>query len=146
MDSINDAWRAADRMAWGEIPVRTDHALSPIVAAVSRHLEPTRQPSQLVHCDLAGNVLHGPVPAVIDPTLYWRPVGYAEAVVAIDCYQWHGVGEEVLEHMAGRREGRQMLLRAFLFRMITDGQTDHMAPKLVEIHDRTHERLLALLD
>lgn len=146
MDSIDDPWRTADRMAWGELMIQTKHVLLPMVAAVTRHLQPTRQPSQLVHGDLAGNVLHAPVPAVIDPTLYWRPVGYAEAIVAIDCYQWEGVDESVLEAVAGHAEGIQMLLRAFLFRMITDGHATKIHPEVVEVHDRTHKRLLDLIE
>lgn len=49
-------------------------------------VRPVRLPSQLVHGDIAGNVLFaaGQSPAVIDFSPYWRPPGYALAVAAVD--------------------------------------------------------------
>ncbi len=49
-------------------------------------LGPVRRAAQVVHGDLTGNVHLGPSgpPVVLDLTPYWRPVGYAAAVVVVD--------------------------------------------------------------
>ena len=58
-------------------------------SACRRRCVPSTMTSQLVHGDLGGNVLlaDGP-PAVIDLSPYWRPPGWALAVVAVDALVW----------------------------------------------------------
>jgi len=78
-------------------------------------------PRQLVHGDLGGNVLFRDVlpPAVIDVSPFWRPVGYADAVVVADAVAWGGGGDELVERLL-RDQGEQLLLRAILFRVAAD--------------------------
>ena len=78
-------------------------------------------PRQLVHGDLGGNVLfHDALPpAVIDVSPYWRPAGYAGAIVVADAVAWGGAGDEIVEGLL-RHQGEQLLLRAVLFRVAVD--------------------------
>ena len=78
---------------------------------------------QLVHGDLGGNVLlHDSLPpAVIDVSPYWRPTGYADAIVVADAVAWEGAGDDLVERLL-RRQGEQLLLRAVLFRVAVDHQ------------------------
>ena len=80
-----DPWGRADRVAWGEM--RPDYPAA-YLSMLAPFLEntPSALPSQRVHADLTGNVVFSPslAPGIIDPTLYWRPIAFAEAVVLID--------------------------------------------------------------
>jgi hypothetical protein len=78
-------------------------------------------PDQLVHGDLAGNVLLDArgVPVVIDVAPYWRPALWAEAVCVLDAVLWLGADPGVVGRWAdGTR--RHAMLRAGLFRLLSD--------------------------
>jgi uncharacterized protein (TIGR02569 family) len=115
----DDQWAVADRVAWGE----TDAA----VAAGTPHLErllgarrPVDAPAQLIHADLANNVLfaEGRGPAVIDLSLAWRPAAFAEAVARIDLAVYGGAPLAVAT--AASEELGQHLVRALLFRLVAE--------------------------
>lgn len=113
-----DAWRRADRIAWGEAPVLHDPTLQRLGAA----FRPVRSSSQLVHGDLLGNVLftEGQPPTIIDWPPTWRPAGTGLAIAAIDAVCWHGVPTDRLAPLgAGIPEWRQLLVRALAFRVAT---------------------------
>ena len=132
IDHIDDAWRRSDRAAWSEQPFDA----RPYFGGLIHELESMRQPlstySQLTHCDLTGNVLFsdGQPPSIIDITLYWRPPGYAAAIVAVDCYGWEGVGPEALDKVAGLPDGEQLLIRAALFRIIRQAMESWLESEL----------------
>ncbi len=71
-ESATDRWTLADRQAWSDNPNPAD--------------------CQLVHCDIAGNILFDDSgrATVIDWSLYWRPVAYAEAILIVDATAWLG--------------------------------------------------------
>jgi uncharacterized protein (TIGR02569 family) len=85
-------------------------------------MRPVRLPSQLVHGDMAGNVLFaaGQSPAVIDFSPYWRPPGYALAVAAVDLLVWSGAPPGILDELTGEPEIDQLLLRALVFRVVVE--------------------------
>jgi uncharacterized protein (TIGR02569 family) len=121
LDARTDAWGRADRVAWGESPPgRFAHV--PDFARLLAVRRPVSTPSQLVHGDLSGNVLfaHGLPPAVIDFSPYWRPAAYASAVVAVDAVLRHRADAELLTVIAGRGSGAQLLVRALLFRLLSE--------------------------
>jgi uncharacterized protein (TIGR02569 family) len=116
----SDPWAIGDRFAWGELPV---HEL-----ACVRHLElvgalrPLHATSQLVHGDLAGNVLFadGLPPAIIDFSPFWRPTAYASAIVVADALVWEGADETILDAVAHIERFEQFLLRALIMRAVVD--------------------------
>jgi hypothetical protein len=82
-----------------------------------------REPDQVVHGDLATNVLwcdQGGL-AVIDWPPYFRPPGWALAVVAMDAVCWEGAPESLLDDWSEVPEWGQLLLRAVLYRVATRG-------------------------
>jgi uncharacterized protein (TIGR02569 family) len=90
-------WTVADQVAWGERDPGELLASGPPepraqVRRLLAALRPIRLRSQLIHGDLGGNVLFadGEPPAVIDFSPYWRPVGMAMAIAAVDALMWTG--------------------------------------------------------
>lgn len=82
-------------------------------------------PRQLVHGDLAGNVLLDAtgLPVVIDVAPYWRPMLWAEAVCVLDAVLWLGADPAVMRNWSGGVR-RQAMLRAALFRLLSDPEPD----------------------
>lgn len=80
---------------------------------------------QLVHADLAGNVLldRAGVPFVIDLSPAWRSPLWAEAVCVLDAVLWHGTHATALDEWRTGLE-RQAMLRAALFRVLSDEPCD----------------------
>jgi uncharacterized protein (TIGR02569 family) len=116
-----DHWAIGDRVAWGEQAaddfVGVKH-LARLVAA-SR---PVPGRSQLIHGDLTGNVLFAePLPpAIIDLAPYWRPPAFASAIVVADALVWEGADESLLDAVANVEHFPQFLLRALIYRAVTD--------------------------
>jgi uncharacterized protein (TIGR02569 family) len=118
IDRRTNPWAVADRVAWGE--ERRDDA--PHVARLTAALRPVHAPPQIIHGDLTGNVLFDdPLPpAIIDFSPYWRPTPYAAAIVVADALTWEGADETLLDAVAHIDDFPQYLLRALLFRIVTD--------------------------
>jgi uncharacterized protein (TIGR02569 family) len=114
-------WAVADRVAWGELPADRFEQVRHLPRLVAA-LRPVHAPSQLVHSDLTGNVLFaaGLPPAIIDLSLFWRPPSYASAIVVADALVWEGAGVDLLESVAHIEDWEQFLLRALIFRAVTD--------------------------
>ncbi|MCU1472984.1 TIGR02569 family protein [Amnibacterium sp.] len=113
----DDAWATADRIAWDEEdgPLG-DHPLARVRTPLAAAEE------TVVHGDLAGNTLLHPElpPAVIDLSLYARPVEWSVAVLAVDVVAFDGAPIELLRTISPDPSFPQHLVRALLFRMITD--------------------------
>jgi uncharacterized protein (TIGR02569 family) len=116
-----DPWAVADRVAAGE-PVPERVAGTPHLAPLLGALRPVGEPSQLVHGDLSGNVLFadGAAPLVLDLSLYWRPPGFAAAVVVVDALVDDGAPADLIESSRIGPETRQHLLRALIFRLVAE--------------------------
>ncbi|WP_147918645.1 TIGR02569 family protein [Ruania zhangjianzhongii] len=119
----NDPWARADRAAWGEggaAPL-ADH---PLVRAADAAPGDTGQApeGQVVHGDLAGNTLLHPAlpPAVIDLSLFVRPIEWSVAVLAVDLVAFEGAPVSVLDSISPDPGFAHLLARALLFRMTTD--------------------------
>ncbi|MBS43432.1 MAG: aminoglycoside phosphotransferase [Nocardioides sp.] len=116
----------AERLAFGPANAMLKEAVGTPAAAVvrraERHLvETDLGPSQLVHGDLAGNVLldlRG-APVVVDVVPFWRPIVWAEALAVLDLVVRYGAP---LASLAGWTSGErhQAILRALLFRAFAD--------------------------
>ncbi len=117
-----DRWAVADRLAWDELPLPAaigQNSLIQETVAAQRAI-PAR--SQLVHGDLAGNVLFHPElpPLIIDVSPYWRPARFGTAVVVADALVREGASDQLTESLGWDADDAQFLLRALLFRAITD--------------------------
>jgi uncharacterized protein (TIGR02569 family) len=122
LDTRDDPWATGDRAAWEEIPV--DRYLGGIegmdrLAAARRPLAGVR--TQLIHGDLSENVLFatGLAPAVIDLSPYWRPTGFASAIVLADALLWRDAGPEIIRAVPNTDPVGQMLVRALIYRLVT---------------------------
>ncbi|GAA4582320.1 hypothetical protein GCM10023194_16700 [Planotetraspora phitsanulokensis] len=115
-------WDVAERVAWDQAEVELAPELSDLVDGLRAATRPVRLPNQLVHGDIAGNVLFeaGQPPAVIDFSPSWRPAGYALAVAAVDLLAWSGAPPGILDELACEDDIDQLLLRALIWRLVTE--------------------------
>lgn len=114
-------WAVADQVAWGErdpevFTAAAGESLGAQLGRLFAALRPVDLPVQIVHGDLAGNVLFadGSPPAVIDFSPYSRPAGLAIAVAAVDVLLWSGahpsiaaVGTHVTEMAEAGTRGQE---------------------------------------
>jgi uncharacterized protein (TIGR02569 family) len=119
-----DPWAVADRVAWDEEPL-DPYIDVPHVDRLARAREPMDGPRQPIHGDLTGNVMFAdPLPpAIIDLSVYCRPARYATAIVIADALVWEGATLSGLGPAMARTTG-QLLIRALLFRILTDRLLD----------------------
>jgi uncharacterized protein (TIGR02569 family) len=119
LERRDDAWSAADRLAFGEEIAEP----LPFAADTIRRLTVLQRPvharSQLIHGDFAGNVLFadGEPPCVIDFSPYWRPVEFALAVIVSDAISWTAADSEIIDLCADVLDFDQWLVRATLRRV-----------------------------
>ncbi len=132
LDARTDQWAVAERQAYdADAAVRAARTRSEpghrdLVAALAAELDDTSLGrEQLVHADLAGNVLldAAGTPFVIDLSPAWRSPLWAEAVCVLDAVLWFGAPADTLDDW---RSGlhRQAMLRAALFRVLADQPCD----------------------
>jgi uncharacterized protein (TIGR02569 family) len=125
--TMENPWMIGDQVAWGERDPGPllGPAAGPIAGQVRlllAALRPVDLPDQLIHADLAGNVLFadGVPPAVIDFSPLYRPAGLPLAIVAVDALMWHRARPEVLGQLASEQELDQLLARALVYRLVTE--------------------------
>jgi fructosamine-3-kinase len=84
-------------------------------------LKPIQLPFQVIHGDMAGNILFPAQgdPIVIDFSPYWRPAEFATAILIVDAVVWEGAPDSILSEMNGVTEGKQLLVRAAMWRIKT---------------------------
>jgi uncharacterized protein (TIGR02569 family) len=121
IDRYTDPWAIGDRVAWGELPIAAFMHVKH-VARLAAALRPLVARSQLIHGDLTGNVLFadGLPPAIIDLAPYWRPTAFASGIVVGDAFVWEGAGEELLASVTHIERFDQFLIRALIYRAVTD--------------------------
>jgi uncharacterized protein (TIGR02569 family) len=121
LDRRSNPWAISDRVAWGEQPAGAYPGVSCLPELIAA-LRPLSVPGQLIHGDLSGNVLfHDQLPpAIIDFTPYWRPAGYAAAVVVADALVCEGADASLLDAVSDVEHFGQYLVRALIFRRLTD--------------------------
>jgi uncharacterized protein (TIGR02569 family) len=136
IDRRVDRWRIADRVAWGEAPA-DDLAGVTHVDRLLAARRPLDLPRQLIHGDLVGNVLfaYGLSPAIIDLSLYWRPVGYSAALVAGDALTWESASPDILRLIDQFAHWEQLLLRAVLFRIVVNELARRAEPWRADLSD-----------
>lgn len=132
LDARTDRWAVADRQAqdadaaMSEAAGRPEPGLTALVGRLADALEPAELGrEQLVHADLAGNVLLDAdgVPLVVDLSPAWRSPLWAEAVCVLDAVLWLDAPVAALDEWRTGIE-RQAMLRAALFRVLSDRPCD----------------------
>lgn len=118
-DHRQDPWSVADRFAWGELSLPLHPSLQKPVDELRRHTRELSLPSQIIHGDFGGNVLFAEnlPPAVIDFSPYWRPAGFAIAVMLVDMLIWENADRSILENVHDQ-DINQLLLRAEIRRLV----------------------------
>jgi hypothetical protein len=58
--------------------------------------------------------------SIIDLSLYWRPTGFASAIVVADALVWEGADESILRLVNRVDQFTQLFLRALILRIIAD--------------------------
>ena len=125
--TMENPWMIGDQVAWGER--EPGPLLGPAAGQIAGQvrlllaaLRPVDLPDQLIHADLAGNVLFGDgvSPAVIDFSPLYRPAGLPLAIVAVDALMWHRARPEVLGQLASEQELDQLVARALVYRLVTE--------------------------
>lgn len=121
LDDRTDPWSIGDRVAWGELSVHDVPETKHLQRLVD-HLRPITAPTQVIHGDLTGNVLFDDElpPAVIDLSPYFRPPAFALAGVVADALVWEGADASLLDAMDRDAALPQYLLRALIYRTVTD--------------------------
>jgi len=117
----DDPWAVGDRVAWGDADIGP-FLEWPHVRTLHGALRPFRGSPQVIHGDLGGNVLFadGLPPGIIDMSPYWRPAGFAIAIVVADALVWEGADATLLDAVADLEDFAQLLVRALLYRLVTD--------------------------
>lgn len=126
LEAREDPWSIGVRVAWGRraIPGHLPSTLEGILADLAPLLtKPWTGPAmQLVHGDLAGNLLYadGLPPAIIDMSPHVAPAKFAEAMLVADSTAWEGAPSSFAAWYATTQpNGRQLLARAVTFRLVT---------------------------
>lgn len=124
-----ERWSVAERVAFEEATIPAEVAGTPSGMLAGR-LADERDDTplgedQLVHGDLAGNVLLDAegAPVVIDVAPYWRPTLWAEATCVLDSVMWWSADPAVIGEWTDGAP-RQAMIRAALFRLLSDRPPD----------------------
>ncbi|KAK9243199.1 hypothetical protein V1506DRAFT_405324 [Lipomyces tetrasporus] len=118
-------WATADRVAWDEVTIEPLEELrQPFERLNSLKQSIDHGPPQIIHADLAGNILFsdGLDPAVIDFSPSWRPAAYGDAIIVADGIVWYGAGESLIDLGGTTGDFLQLLVRALIFRLISTNE------------------------
>ena len=117
----DDRWARAEREAFDGTPSGPEFVRR---LAAMRDATPLGR-DQLVHADLAGNVLldAAGAPVVIDVAPAWRPHRWAEATCVLDAVLWLDAPASRLDEWTAGAD-RQAMVRAALFRLLSDPEPD----------------------
>ena len=120
LDQVDHRWARAHRVAWGEAEIEMPEDVARRVYALRAMAVPVTEVSQLIHTDLAGNVLFAgdEPPGILDFSPWWAPVGYAEGILMTDALLWYGADSSVVSLVSDRASFPQMLVRACIFRLV----------------------------
>jgi uncharacterized protein (TIGR02569 family) len=145
-------WSIGDRVAFGEQHVSIPAPIDEQVQLLLRPLGESKLASQVVHGDLTENVLIAVdhPPAIIDFSPYYRPVGYASAIVAVDAVVWFGAPLTIIDSIGPAEARMELLARALIFRLVATAlhavdDTDRLRAQ-AHAHSRLVDHVSAVRD
>lgn len=137
-------WARADRCAWGEEVVVLPGRAEQLQTALRRFSVAGEHQRQVIHADLAGNVLLDATgtPVVVDLSPYLRPVRWGEAIVVADAVTWRGGPLSLAVTFASDPAGLDLLARALIFRLVAEQLGDlGTEPSALDPYGRLVEQL-----
>ncbi len=130
LDGRDSPWALGDRVAWEESHAPFEH---PMLRQMLDLRKPLALAHQIIHGDLSENILFavGQPPAIIDFSPYWRPVGFAAAIVVADAVCWRSAApESFCGFISSIKQFPQLLVRALIYRMATTTAVSQCTPDL----------------
>jgi uncharacterized protein (TIGR02569 family) len=121
LDIRRTPWDVGDLAAWEGVFDPLPAPIGSLVDDLLGRLHTVDLPSQVIHGDMSRNMLFsvGLLPAVIDFSPYFRPAGFASAVVVVDALTWYGAGPSILREVEHIPQIDQLLFRAAIYRLLT---------------------------
>lgn len=120
--SRSHRWAVADRFAWDEVQLDLASDAAAVHAGLRSLLDDPHVGGQVLHGDLTGNV-HvdaSGTPVVLDVAPYFRPRGWAAAIVVADAVLWNGAELALARSFARTAPARDWLGRALIYRMAAE--------------------------
>jgi uncharacterized protein (TIGR02569 family) len=120
IDERTHQWAVGDRMAFSEAQTELSGPIGALVEEVQLRLGHLDLPSQVIHGDLTENVLlaDSHEPAIIDFSPYYRPPGYATAIVVVDAIVWFAAPLSLIDRIQPAEARFELLARALIFRLV----------------------------
>ncbi len=130
LDRRRNPWSVGDEAAWCDTQPVVGDIFRPLVERLWNFLSPIAGASQIIHGDLTANVLFARHldPAVIDFSPYFRPAGFALAIVVVDAIAWHGAQLAIARHLDHVSDRDQLIARAAIYRLVTADQVARTRP------------------
>lgn len=153
MRERSDPWSRATRVAWSEEPLPSlPRAAADMVERMVDLVHGSRVPKrlQVIHSDLAGNILFADhpdlPPAIIDVSPQFRSAQYAECVLVVDAVAWNGASPAFAEQFVdGSRERLADVARAIIFRVATAALFPNSTPARVDGEAQGYRHLVSVL-
>jgi uncharacterized protein (TIGR02569 family) len=147
-----DPWSVGMRVAWGwqALDASRHRAAVPLYESLSPLLhEPWNGvPPQVIHGDLCGNIVFatGEPPAVIDFSAHWAPAPFADAIIVADGVAWEDAPVELaVRFAAAEPQGRQLLARAVVYRVVCMAHLVPDLPDRVRTEQAGYQQVIDLL-
>lgn len=144
-NQINNPWKLAHQLAWDK---NLDYSFPEPLRSLLKLKKPIDFPKQLIHADLAGNILANDSGkrCVIDFTPAFFPKEYAEAIMIVDYISLHNASISLIENINLQVSDRmQIILRALIFRMSVSLFFENQNPKGAFSEDlKYYEKLVKL--
>jgi hypothetical protein len=121
----DNPWIEGHRIAWqkAELPKEVNIEIRKIINKLLLKVRlKDKYNLQIVHADLAGNILFDDVlpPLIIDFSPTVAPVEYAEAILVCDCIAWQGSKVSNIDLLINNNFNKEMIIRAVVFRLAVE--------------------------
>jgi uncharacterized protein (TIGR02569 family) len=125
IEKRKNKWAIADKMVWGELPLKYPAKLKKIIKGMLAVMRPITVLEQVIHGDFGSrNILFtddGEPPYIIDFSPYYRSAGFAKAITAIDAITWGKANKNIFKYLKNEPEIKQLLIRAIMRRILEEG-------------------------